>query len=170
MNCAMCRSFILDHLHHPLHPEDRLTAIFHLSSLLRHKEILCFWIQRIQSVLTPEILRKTKEDTEMDFWIDQKFQIEKEDWNKAYLKNLTETRPHIAIQFKELQTTCEECAFLSRDTESFFLENYILPLLLLSIEIHTEHTKKPTQTLPMYPMYAKYTMSQLREEYGNLYD
>ena len=105
----------------------------------------------------------------MDFWIDQKFQVEQEDWNKSYMKNLQESNPSIATLFKEFQTICEECGFLKHKTEPFFLENYILPLLLLSIEVHSDHTKKTTP-MPVQSFYTKYTMKQLREEYGNLYD
>jgi len=170
MACNLCRTFILDYLSHPLHPENRLTAIFHRSQLLPHKETLCFWIQRIQHLVLPDTLQRAKENTEMDFWIDKQAQVEAEEWNKAYLKNLREANPSLCKEFSELLSICEECGFLKGSTEPFFLENYILPCLQMVVEIHSEHTKKPESVLTLSTFLKKYTMKELREEYGNLYD
>lgn len=170
MACELCRTFILDYLDHPLHPDNRLTAIFHRSKLLPHKEKLCFWIQRIQHHLVPDTLQRAKENTEMDFFIDKQVQVAPEEWNKAYLKNLLEVNSEVAKEFNELQSICEECGFLKGLTEPFFLENFILPCLQLTVEIHSEHTKKPETVLTLSTFLKKYTMKELREEYGNLYD
>jgi len=170
MACELCRTFILDYLDHPLHPENRLTAIFHRSTLLLHKEILCFWIQRIQYHVLPHTLQRVKENTEMDFFIDKQVQVPPEVWNKAYLKNLREIHPAAAKEFAELQSICEECGFLKGLTEPFFIENFILPCLQTVVEIHSEHTKKPETVLTLSTFLKKYTMKELREEYGNLYD
>jgi hypothetical protein len=106
----------------------------------------------------------------MDFWIDKQVQVEAEEWNKAYLKNLREANPSLCKEFSELQSICEECGFLKGSTEPFFLENYILPCLQMVVEIHSEHTKKPEPVLTLSTFLKKYTMKELREEYGNLYD
>ena len=170
MACELCRTFILDYLNHPLHPENRLTAIFHRSKLLPHKELLCFWIQRILRHLVTDTLQRAKENTEMDFFLDKQVQVPPEVWNKAFLKNLREVHSEVSKEFTELQSICEECGFLKGFTELFFIENFILPCLLSSVEIHSEHTKKPEVVLTLSTFLKKYTMKELREEYGNLYD
>ncbi len=171
MNCTMCRAFILDHLHHPLHPENRLTAIFHPSKLLPHRETLCFWVQRIQAKLSQSMLAKVKADTEIEFWANNQLQVQPEEWNKVFLKNLLETNPYVTKEFQDLQSTCEECGFLKELTEPFFVENYILPLVQTAIEIHSEHSPtKKESVLTLSTFMKRYTMKELREEYGNLYD
>ncbi len=170
MSCELCRTFILDYLQYPLHPENRLTAIFHPTKLVGHKEALCFWIQRIQQHLMPDTLERAKQTTEMDFFLKKKVQVEPEEWNKVYLSNLREIHPVVAREFAELQSICEECGFLKGLTEPFFIENFVLPCLLSAVEIHSEHTKKPEPVLTLSTFLKKYTMKELREEYGNLYD
>jgi hypothetical protein len=165
MSCELCRTFILDYLHHPLHPENRLTALFHHSNLLVYKETLCFWIQRALVPLTPFLLKKAKSDTEMDFYLDNIHQVEQEAWNKVFLNNLKGSNLALRTELNEFQTICEECGFLKNRTELFFLENYILPLLQTVLEIHTEHSTKST-----YIPTAVYTDNTLREEWGDLYD
>lgn len=169
MACELCRAFILDYLHHPLDAGDRLTATFHHLTLLKHKNTICFWIQRALLLLTHSILKKAKSDSEMDFWIADQHQISQDTWNKAFLKNLKESNPALCTELTEIQTVCEECGFLKNHTELFFVENYIVPLLQSAFEIHLEHSKKPIEIAPT-PFYTKYTMKELREEYGNLYD
>lgn len=168
MACELCRAFILDYLHHPLHREDRLTPIFHPSTLQKHKETVCFWIQRALLRLTHSMLKKAKSDTEMDFYLENTQTVNQETWNKAFLKNLKESNPALCSELNEIQTMCEECGFVKHLTELFFLENYILPLLQTTLEIHAEHSIK----LPHAPvsLYTHYTEKQLYEEWGDLYD
>jgi hypothetical protein len=168
MSCELCRTFILDYLHNPLHQQDRLSATFHHSTLLKHKETVYFWIQRALLRLTHPILKKAKSDTEMDFWLANQQTVEKEAWNKAFLKNLKQSNTTLCIELTQLQTVCEECGFVNHNTGLFFLENYILPLLQMALEIHSEHSIKH-QEAPV-SLYKQYTEKQLREEYGNLYD
>ena len=169
MACELCRAFILDYLHHPLHRENHLTTIVHPSTLLKHKETVCFWIQRALLRLTHPMLKKAKSDTEMDFYLENTQTVNQETWNKAFLKNLKESNPALCTELNELQTVCEECGFIKRLTELFFLENYIIPLLQTALEIHLEHSKKPIGA-PCIPVSTNYRDEQLREEWGDLYD
>ena len=168
MACELCRAFILDYLHNPLHQQERLSATFHHSTLLKYKDTVCFWIQRALLQLSHPMLKKAKSDSEMDFWLANQQTVEKEAWNKAFLKHLKQSNTTLCIELTQLQTVCEECGFVKHNTGLFFLENYILPLLQMALEIHSEHSKTPIE--PPSPLYTKYTQKQLREEYGNLYD
>jgi hypothetical protein len=170
MSCALCRVFILDFLQYPLHPENPLHSIFRPSNLLPYKDILCFWIQRIQRSLTNQILAKAKQDTEMDFYLDNIHQVKQEVWNKAFMKNLLECNLAVSTKLSEFQIICEECGFLKQNTETFFLENYIVPLLQTAVEIHLEHSAQTPVYSTSTNTHTKYTDKQLREEYGNLYD
>jgi hypothetical protein len=170
MDCKLCQTFILDYIHHPVHSDSPLSTIFHPKKLLSHKDMLCFWIQRIQALLTHSILQKAKEDTEMDFWIDKQYQVKEELWNSAYMKNLREVNPHISKEIQEFLSCCEECGFLKEQTELYFLENYILPLLRLTVDIHAEHSHPKKSPPPKTTPSTTYTMKEFREEYGNFYD
>lgn len=182
--CELCRSYIIDHLVHPLDKTDDVYYLITHKYLVKHIYHLSHFILRLQHTLSYNTMNEIKEMTYIDLFLENIKQPSKQDKFRHMFKNLKKNTEFMnELQYLQWELLDNSVVKIPEGDKQFMslqlvIELSILPLLEELISLHNDHSfQKPIEyydpnqkvKVKATPFTVKISRA-IEDENGNIYD